>query len=100
MALRKVPGSKSYLADDAGLKGFGTSTGVGEATLAAARRVAGNAEAVGSGAYEAAPATVTAGWANERRAGAVVREKAPHYKDSRDAILRRVVDAMRVRPDA
>lgn len=95
MSLSKVPGSKSYLADSRGLKDFGTSAALAAASLAAAQRIAGNAQAVGRGTYEAAPATVTAGWANERRAGAVVREKEPHYKDARDAILHRVVEAMR-----
>ncbi|MBT8162797.1 MULTISPECIES: hypothetical protein [Arthrobacter] len=95
MGLQRVPGSRSYRADDAGLRDFGTSAKVGEATLAAAKRLAGNAEAVGSGTYEAAPATVTAGWGNETRAGAVVREKSPSYKDARDSILHRVIEAMR-----
>jgi hypothetical protein len=98
MALRKVPGSRSYMADDSGLRDLGTSSAVGAATLAAAQRLAGNAQAVGRGTYEAAPATVTAGWANERRAGAIVRETAPVYKDARDSILTRVVEAMKVSP--
>jgi len=97
MALHKIRGVKSYMADDAGLKGLGTSSAVGEATLAAARRLAGNAQAVGRGEYEASPTTVTAGWANERRAGAVVRESRPHWKDTRDAILLRVADSMKAR---
>lgn len=96
MALRRVRGARNYLADDAGLRELGTSAAVGAVTLAAAQRIAGNAEAVGRGTYEAAPATVLAGWNNERRAGAVAREKSPDYRDSRDAILRRVVEAMRV----
>ncbi|MFP3579978.1 hypothetical protein SB659_10395 [Arthrobacter sp. SIMBA_036] len=94
MALRKV--GKNYFADDAGLKDLGTSAAVGDVTLAAAKRLAGNAEAVGRGKYEAAPATVTAGWANERRAGAVVRERSHVYKDARDSILRRVIESMKV----
>ncbi|MFS2090561.1 hypothetical protein [Paenarthrobacter nicotinovorans] len=69
---------------------------VGEATLAAAERLAGNAEAVGRGKYEAKPTTVTAGWDNELRAGAVVRETSHDFKDARDSILRRVVEAMKV----
>ncbi|UXM92559.1 hypothetical protein [Paenarthrobacter sp. JL.01a] len=96
MALRSVRGSRNYKADDAGLKELATYQTVGDATLAAAKRLAGNAEAVGRGTYEAAPATVTAGWANERRAGAVVREKSHDYKDARDSILRRVIEAMKV----
>lgn len=97
MGLHKIPGVKSYLADDRGLKDLGTSSAVGDASLAAAQRLAGNAEAVGRGTYEAAPATVTAGWANERRAGAVVRETRPDWRDTRDAILLRVAESMAVR---
>jgi len=59
MGLHKIRGIKSYMADDAALKDFGTSSAVGEATLAAAKRLAGNAQAVGRGEYEATPATVT-----------------------------------------
>ncbi|MCZ9884149.1 hypothetical protein [Arthrobacter sp. B2a2-09] len=97
MAIRKVPGSKSYMADDSGLKDFGTSKAVGDATLAAAKRLAGNAQAVGRGEYEAAPSTVTVGWANDRRAGAVVRESRADWRDTRDAILLRVAEAMKAR---
>lgn len=96
MALRSVRGSRTYKADDSGLKELGTVQSVGDATLAAAKRLAGNAEAVGRGTYEAAPTTVTAGWDNELRAGAVVREKSPNYKDARDSILRRVIESMKV----
>lgn len=97
MGLHRVPGSKSYMADDSGLKDLGTSAAVGAATLAAAQRLAGNAQAVGRGEYEAKPATVTVGWRNERRAGAVVRESRRDWRDTRDAILLRVADSMRVR---
>jgi hypothetical protein len=84
------------MADDAGLRDIATSSAVGEATLAAAQRLAGNAQAVGRGEYEAAPTTVTAGWANERRAGAVVRESRKDWRDTRDAILLRVAESMAV----
>lgn len=97
MGLHKIRGVKNYLADDGGLRDLGTSKAVGDATLAAAQRLAGNAAAVGRGTYEAAPATVTAGWANERRAGAVVRESRPDWRDTRDAILLRVARSMEVR---
>ncbi|GAP53964.1 hypothetical protein AHiyo6_05290, partial [Arthrobacter sp. Hiyo6] len=46
---------------------------------------------------EAAPTTVTAGWANERRAGAIVRESRKDWRDTRDAILLRVADSMKSR---
>jgi hypothetical protein len=97
VALHKIQGIKSYMADDSGLKDLATSSAVGEAILAAAQRLAGNAQAVGRGEYEAMPSTVVAGWANERRAGAVVRESRPDWRDTRDAILLRVADSMKVR---
>ncbi len=97
MGLHKVPGSKSYLADDSGLKDLGTSSAVAAASLAAAQRLAGNAQAVGRGTYEAAPTTVTVGWANDRRAGAVVRESRADWRDTRDAILLRVAETMKAR---
>jgi hypothetical protein len=97
MGLHKIPGVKSYLADDSGLRDLATSSAVGDATLVAAQRLAGNAEAVGRGEYEAASATVVAGWANERRAGAVVRESRKDWRDTRDAILLRVAESMNVR---
>ncbi|SDK79222.1 hypothetical protein [Arthrobacter sp. ok362] len=97
MGLRKVPGSRSYLADDSGLRELGTSSAVGAVTLAAAQRLAANAASVGHGEYEAAPATVTAGWANERRAGAVVRESRKDWRDTRDAVLMRVAQSMEAR---
>ena len=65
--------------------------------MAVARQIAGNANAVGDSTYEAANQTVTAGWANERRAGAVVRESQAHWRDWRDAVLVRVAAAMSVR---
>ena len=76
---------------------MGNSPGVAKAVLDVAVRMGGNAEAVGDSTYEAAPAKVTAGWDNEERAGAVVREVERDWEDSRDAILLRVADAMKVR---
>ncbi|MDN4644925.1 hypothetical protein [Arthrobacter sp. PsM3] len=99
MALQRVRGSRSYKADDTGLRELGTTSAIGDATLAAAQLLAGNAQAVGRGEYEAAPTTVLAGWQNEKRAGAVVRESRPDWKDTRDAILLRVADSMRVRAE-
>jgi len=82
---------------DVGLKQIAQSEGMAKATLEIAQRLAGNANAVGDSTYEAANATVTAGWKNERRAGAVVREVEPDWEDWRDRILLRVADAMKVR---
>jgi len=95
MALRKLRGSQSYSADDSGLSELGSNSKVAAAALDAAKRLAGNAEAVGRGKYEAKPATVTVGWKNEQRAGAVVREVDPDYRDARDSILLRVMASMK-----
>lgn len=97
MALRRVPGSRNYQADDDGLRQIGQSAAMGAEMLSVAERIKGNAEAVGHGDYEAERATVTAGWQNERRSGAVVRESRQDWKDWRDAILVRVVRSMEVR---
>jgi hypothetical protein len=86
-----------YKRHEAGIREIAQSSATGAAALAAAQRMAGNANAVGDSTYAAANTTVTAGWANERRAGAVVREVTHHWRDSRDRVLLRVRDAMRVR---
>ena len=86
-----------YRPERDGIRDLAQSAGMAAASLEAAQRLAGNANAVGDSTYEAAGATVTAGWANERRAGAVVRESVHHWRDSRDRILLRVRDAMSVR---
>ena len=80
-----------------GLAKIANSPEMANATLAIAQRMAGNATAVGDSTYEAASTTVTAGWANDRRAGAVAREVQPHWRDWRDRVLLRVADAMKVR---
>jgi hypothetical protein len=87
----------SYRPDRDGLRDLGQSPGMSAAMLEAAERLAGNANAVGESTYEAARTTVTAGWANERRSGAVVRESERDWRDSRDRVLLRVRDAMGVR---
>lgn len=86
-----------YEAVSAGLKQIALSPGMAQASLAVARKLAGNAQAVGDSKYEAANQTVTAGWANEKRQGAVVRETDPHWRDWRDSVLLRTAAAMRVR---
>jgi len=82
---------------DIGLKQIAQSPQIAAETLAAAKRIAGNANAVGDSKYEAESQTVAAGWNNERRSGAVVRETDPHWKDWRDAVLLRVTNAMKER---
>ena len=86
-----------YKPDHSGLRQLGSSPGMAAASLEVAQRLAGNANAVGDSTYEAANTTVIVGWANERRAGAVVRESEHHWRDSRDAVLLRVANAMSVR---
>ncbi|SEE19831.1 hypothetical protein SAMN04489740_0863 [Arthrobacter alpinus] len=97
MDFYRVPGSRNYKGTNDGLKEIATSSTMGAASLAVAKQLAGNAGAVGRGTYEAANTTVTAGWRNERRAGAVARELVPDGRDARDAILVRVTESMRVR---
>lgn len=96
MALRRVRGSRNYQAEDSGLREIGQSAAMGAEMLSVAQRIAGNAEAVGAGDYEARPATVTVGWQNERRRGAVARESRQDWRDWRDAILVRVVASMAI----
>ncbi|GAA3405052.1 hypothetical protein [Pseudarthrobacter polychromogenes] len=79
------------------LSTIGKSPKMGALALAIGERLAGNANAVGDSTYEAHAAKVTSGWANEKRAGAVVREVKPHWRDWQDAVLVRVTAAMRVR---
>ncbi|MCU1566542.1 MAG: ArV2 [Pseudarthrobacter sp.] len=79
------------------LRVIGQSPKMGALALAIGERLAGNANAVGDSTYEAHAAKVTSGWANEKRAGAVVREVVPDWRDWHDAILVRVTAAMKVR---
>lgn len=80
-----------------GLREISQSDGMSKASLEVARKLAGNANAVGESKYQAASTTVLGGWANERRAGAVVSETKPHGKDWRDAVLLRTAAAMQKR---
>lgn len=81
----------------AGIREIAQSSAMGAACLSAAEMIAGNANAVGDSSYEAERQTVTAGWANDRRAGAVARESQSHWRDWRDGVLLRVTAAMSVR---
>jgi hypothetical protein len=87
----------NYRPDYGGLREIGSSSEMGAVCLTVAERLAGNAQAVGSGDYSAERSTVTAGWRNERRAGAVVRESRQDWEDWREAILVRVTRSMEVR---
>lgn len=94
---RKVPGARNYYANDNGFKEIANSPGMSKAMQDVAKNLEGNAEAVGDSTYESGPTPVRAGWNNETRAGAFVREVVPHWRDSRDAILLRVTQAMTIR---
>jgi hypothetical protein len=87
----------SYKPVPAGLREIGLSPAMSAAMVEVAQRIASKAQAEGSGDYEAAPTTVTAGWANERRAGAVVRETRKDWEDTRDMVLVRVLRSMKMR---
>ena len=68
-------GKVKYTPDPAGLREIAQSSGVQAAALDAARTVSAVARADDPrGDYAERPATVTGGWANERRAGATVDE--------------------------
>lgn len=84
----------SYKPVPSGMREILASLGMSKASVSVAKELAGNAQAVGHGKYIGAPATVIAGWRNERRAGAVVSEADPHGKDWEDAILKRSAAAM------
>lgn len=90
--------ARNYTPVDAGLRVIGQSAEMATATLSAARSLASAVSAADpSGRYEAASKTVVAGWANERRAGAVVREVAPSWRGRRERTLARVAGLMRAR---
>lgn len=96
MGFRVRRGNVTYRSEDRGFREIGSSPAMGAEMLSMAQRIAGNAEAVGSGDYETDSATVTAGWQNERRRGAVVRESRHEWRDWRDAILVRVLASMTI----
>lgn len=90
--------AKAYTSISAGLTAVGQSPAMGQACLSAASALAAAASASDpSGKYEAAPKTVIAGWTNERRAGAVVREGAVSWRGRRERTLARVAGLMRAR---
>lgn len=97
MAFVRRRGNVTYRSEDRGFREIGSSPAMSAEMLSMAQRIAGNAEAVGAGDYETDRATVTVGWQNERRAGAVVREARHEWRDWRDAILVRVLASMSIR---
>ena len=79
----------NYKPDPRGLRELGRSSGVGEAAMDGARAVAAFARVDNpSGAYDVTPATVTAGWRNEQRAGARVVETVMKAGARRRALSR------------
>lgn len=90
MTLSRVPGSKSYMADSNGFRSILADPKVGAVALSAAESLA---SAAGRN-YEAASSSVAGGWANEARAGAVVREVSRSARDARGRALLSVVEAM------
>lgn len=97
MALRSVPGSRTYKADDGGFKELAQSPGMKNVMQGVGDQMAGNAAAVGKSTYRADAITVRAGWENEKRDGVSVTEVDRDDRDWRDAILVRVSAAMTIR---
>lgn len=90
--------AKSYKSIDAGLKAVGQFSSLGQVSLMAARELAAEANRSDpDGKYVAEPKIVIAGWANERRAGAAVRESTPSWRGRRDRTLARVSGLMKAR---
>lgn len=95
MALRwRLGGGNYYEPFNSGLRSLAQSREMGQITLSAARNLAGAAGSVGRSTYSADPYTVTAGWRNESRAGAIAYESDRDFRDARDEILKRTANAM------
>lgn len=87
--------AKRYKSVDAGVKALGASPQMGKVALQAAREIEAAANRSNpKGKYEASPKTVLAGWANDRRAGATVRETGPAWRGARERTLTRVAGLM------
>lgn len=86
-----------YRPRQAGLKELAQSDWMKNTVMEVGRKMAGNANAVGESTYEAKSVKVRAGWANEQRQGASVSEVEKHWKDSRDGVLLRVAERMKIR---
>lgn len=80
-----------------GLNEVANSPQMAALTLKVAQKIARAGAARGRSTYEAKPQRVRAGWRNEARAGAVAREVKKDWRDSRDKVLIRVTEAMKVR---
>jgi hypothetical protein len=94
MQTRKIPGVRSYRAAPDGVREMLLSADVSKAAQEVAAQIAAVANDAGDATYSSGPADVRGGWDNERRAGASVYVVEPHWRDSRDEVLKRVGDAM------
>lgn len=86
-----------YTPRDRGLSEIANSPAMSKAMVDIGKGMAGVAESAGDSKYTAEATTVRAGWNNETRQGARVKETERHWRDSRDAVLVRVVAAMTIR---
>ncbi|OMH30651.1 hypothetical protein [Tersicoccus sp. Bi-70] len=86
--------AKAYRPDNAGLSRVARSSQMQAVCLDIAKQIASSANESGRSTYEAAAEKVRTGWKNEARAGAVVREKTHHVKDSLDRRLIEVTNLM------
>lgn len=85
-----------YTPNRGGMRELARSAGVQGAAVSAARAVAAEASRIDpGGGYEARPATVTAGWDNESRAGAEVVE-TQRGNGARTRALARAAQSARV----
>lgn len=94
MRTRKIPGVRSYRAAPDGVAEMLQSSGMSKVAEQEAARLAGNANAVGDATYASRPQPVRGGYDNEQRAGASVYVVEPHWRDSRDEVLKRTAEAM------
>ena len=93
MTLRRVPGFRNYQAEDEGFQSIGLSPQMARHMKAVGDGLAGDAQAVGDSTYDAELTTVRMGWMNKPRAAVDVSESNRDWRDSRDRILLRVVEA-------
>lgn len=79
----------TYRPEVRGLAQIGTSREIGQLSMEGGRRIAATAKRDNpTGEYSVTPATVTAGWRHERRAGAMVTEEVPGRGPERRSLAR------------
>lgn len=94
MRTSKVPGVRSYRAAPDGVREMLQSSGMSKVAEAEADRIAAIANDAGDATYTSRPQPVRGGYDNEQRAGASVYVVEPHWRDSRDEVLKRTAEAM------